>query len=60
VCFARENDVTLFKAEAAGAYYCPKCSFTGSAQEVQAMYADLRKKYRWITKRLTLDELRQL
>jgi hypothetical protein len=58
VCFARENDVTLMKE--GDEYYCIHCSYHGTAQEIAAMYQDLRKKYRWILKRVTLEELRQL
>ena len=59
VCFSRENDVVLFKRDEE-MYSCPKCSFTGTAWDVQEMYIDLRKKYRWIQKRMTLEELRNL
>lgn len=58
VCFARENDVTLMKS--GEEYYCIHCSYHGTAEEIAGMYADLRKKYRWIQKRVTLDELRTL
>ncbi len=60
VCFARETDVTLFKAPDRAEYYCVKCSYHGTKEEVAEMYMDLRKKYRWIRRRLTLDELRTL
>jgi len=58
VCFSRENDVVLFRE--GERYYCVKCSFAGSEADVRAMYADLRNKYRWITRRVTLEELRGL
>ena len=58
VCFGRENDVTLF--EDSHGYYCPKCSFTGTEGEVRAFYAALRKKYRLISQRLTLEEQRRM
>jgi hypothetical protein len=58
VCFARENDVTL--AKNGDEYYCVHCSYHGTAEETAGMYLDLRKKYRWIQKRVTLDELRTL
>jgi late competence protein required for DNA uptake (superfamily II DNA/RNA helicase) len=55
VCLGRENDVVLWKTENSD-YYCPKCSFTGTEAETRAMYADYRKKYRFLTKRLTLKK----
>lgn len=58
VCFARENDVTLFRD--GEEYYCIKCSFTGTDSEVRAMYTDLRKKYHWILKRVPLEEQRNI
>jgi hypothetical protein len=39
-------------------YYCIKCSYTGTEAEVRAVYAQLQKKYRLLTTRVTLDELR--
>ncbi len=58
VCFARENDITLMKDEAE--YYCIHCSYHGTTEDITAMYADLRKKYQWNQRRVTLDELRKL
>ena len=58
VCFGRENDVVLFHDEAG--YYCVKCSFTGTEAEVRGMYADLRKKHRNLTSRLTLEQQRTM
>jgi hypothetical protein len=58
VCFSRENDVYLFRA--GEIYYCVKCSFTGSEAQLHDFYADLRKKYKWIQKRLVLEDQRKL
>jgi len=41
-------------------YYCIHCSYHGTAEDITAMYADLRKKYQWNQRRVTLDELRKL
>lgn len=35
---------------------CIKCSFEGSENEVFAMYADIRKKYHWMGRRLTMED----
>lgn len=56
VCFARENDVVLHKKEDQ-TYYCVKCSFTGNEEDIREMYGDLKKKYRLMTKRITLEML---
>lgn len=58
VCFARENDVVLRQKDD-GAYYCVKCSFTGNEEEIQDMYRDMKKKYKLMTTRITLEELEQ-
>lgn len=58
VCFARENDVTLMTDGAE--FYCIHCSYHGTLGDIIGLYADLRKKYRWNQKRVTLDELRKL
>ena len=50
VCFSREIDVVLFRDD--DGYYCVKCSFVGSAQDIEGMYADVRKKFRLIGERL--------
>lgn len=59
VCFSRENDVVLFQREDE-TYDCPKCSFNGTAWDVQEMYLALQKKFRWIQKRVTVEDLRKL
>lgn len=57
VCFSRENDVTLFGDPSD--LYCSKCSYTGTARQTRERYADLQKKYRWMDRRVTLEQLRQ-
>lgn len=56
VCFVRENDVVLKKRND-GTYYCIKCSFTGTKEEIIQMYDDSKKKYRLMKKRITLEML---
>jgi hypothetical protein len=58
VCFNRENDVLLLEGETRG-LYCIKCGFSGDEARVREFYRDARKKYRLLTTRLTLEELRQ-
>ncbi|MEG0769072.1 MAG: hypothetical protein RSG59_04030 [Ruthenibacterium sp.] len=59
VCFARETDVVLHRA-ASGDYYCVKCSFTGGEVQIKELYADMKKKYRLRTTRLTLADLEKM
>jgi hypothetical protein len=54
VCFSRENDVYMLRD--GDILYCPRCSYTGTENETREFYSDLRKKYRWILKRLTIEE----
>ncbi len=58
VCLARENDVVINKYKD-GLYRCVKCSFVGTETEIKQMYQDYKKKYRYITKRITLEDLEQ-
>ncbi|HIR51222.1 MAG TPA: hypothetical protein IAA53_08040 [Candidatus Avoscillospira avicola] len=55
VCFGRENDVVLRRQ--GDRWYCIKCSFTGSSEEIEGMYRDLKKKFRLMTTRITLEDL---
>ena len=59
VCFARENDVVLH-GDGSGGFYCIKCSFTGTEQDIQSAYGNLKIKYRNLTRRLSLEEIRGL
>lgn len=58
VCFNREIDV-LMKYEN-GHYSCLKCSFVGTEREVRQLYKDIRKKFKWIDKRVTIEDYDQL
>ena len=55
VCFGRENDVVLKRQ--GERFYCVKCSFTGSKDEITEMYRDLKKKFRLMRTRITLEDL---
>ena len=54
VCFSREIDVVLYKEN--DAFYCIKCGFSGHESEIRSMYNDIRKKYRLMLKRMTLED----
>ena len=56
VCFSRENDVVLLRD--GDEHYCVKCGFVGDEVAIRAAYADLRKKYRLIATRVTVEEQR--
>lgn len=56
VCFARDNDVVLHSGDE-GDYYCVKCSFHGSKNEILQNYSNLKTKYKNITTRLTLEDI---
>lgn len=58
VCLSRENDVPLFEDEKG--FYCIKCSFTGTENDINAMYAGIRKKFLKIGKRYTMEELSKM
>jgi Zn ribbon nucleic-acid-binding protein len=59
VCFSRENDVVMVR-EGEDDFYCVKCGFRGSEDVVRDMYTDLQKKYRLMTRRITLDDLQTM
>jgi len=58
VCLSRDVDVVLYLD--AERYYCIKCSFSGQEDEIRRMYAGIRRKFRWIRRRVTLSDYRQL
>jgi len=58
VCFNREIDVLMSLVE--GRYYCLKCSFNGTEADVRDMYKDLQKKFKWIDKRITIEDYDRL
>ncbi|QYY35380.1 hypothetical protein [Ruficoccus sp. ZRK36] len=58
VCFSRDVDVLMQHEN--DQHYCIKCSFQGSESEVRAMYKDIQKKFHWNTKRIPLEQQRQM
>lgn len=58
VCFSRDIDV-IMKLED-DKYACPKCSYNGSEQETRVQYGHLKEKFRWINKRITVEDYDKL
>lgn len=56
VCFNRDIDVLMKFDTGDGTYKCQKCSYAGSAAEVHEYYLYLQKKFRWIDRRITLED----
>lgn len=60
VCFNRDIDVLMKLDESDKKYKCFKCSFQGTEAKVREYYGYLRSKFRWIEKRITLDNYNEL
>lgn len=58
VCFGREIDVLLLHD--GSVYYCVKCSFRGTVQEIRDHYAALKRKYSNRRQRLTIEQIDRL
>lgn len=58
-CFQREVDVVL-RAGPDGTMHCPKCSYTGSRQDVFAIYGRLRDRFRLRNTRLPVETQRSI
>jgi hypothetical protein len=43
-----------------GQYHCLKCSFTGTEDEVRQQYANLKLKFKWIDKRITIEDYEEI
>lgn len=56
VCFSRENDVVI-RQYPDGLYHCVKCSYFGTEEDIRSAYADLKKKYTFLRKRVTVEDL---
>jgi Zn ribbon nucleic-acid-binding protein len=59
VCFSRDIDV-LMKLDKSNHYSCLKCSYKGNIEEVRQAYKDIQKKYKFIDKRITIEDYHQL
>jgi ribosomal protein S27AE len=58
VCLSRDIDVVLYHD--GERYYCIKCSYTGQEDEIREMYAGIRRKFRWVHKRLSVEDIKAL
>ena len=56
VCFNRDIDVLMKFDTVDGSYKCQKCSYTGKQEEIREHYADLQKKFKWIDRRIGLED----
>lgn len=59
MCFSTLNDVTIFPDED-GVYRCLKCGYNDTYEGLLEQYARFRSRYKLITKRLTLEEQRNM
>ena len=57
-CLSKEIDVLLHQD--GDTYYCIKCSFTGSYEEIMQLYIQQKKKFLNRTKRITLQDIEKL
>ena len=60
VCFNRDIDVLMKLDLADGHYKCQKCSFSGQEEEIREYYAYLQKKFKWIDRRIKLEDYHKL
>ena len=51
-CFARELDIDMFYDEAKNEYYCIRCSYHGSEEEVLKLNEVNKYKYKNLKKRV--------
>ncbi len=51
MCFMRDLDIDMFYDRDKEEYYCIRCQFTGSEEEVLAMNELVRVKYRAMNER---------
>ncbi len=55
-CFMRDLDIDMFYDKDRDEYYCLRCQFTGSEAEVLAMNEQIKKKYKVMLKRITVED----
>jgi hypothetical protein len=52
-CFMRDLDIDMFYDKAKGEYYCLRCQYTGTEEDVKAKNEMARFRYRRILDRIT-------
>lgn len=52
-CFLRDLDIDMFYDKDKGEYYCIRCQFTGTEEEVLKMNQMARVRYRAMNKRVS-------
>ena len=55
-CFMRDLDIDMFYDRDKGEYYCIRCQFTGTEQEVEEKYQMARFRYGFIDKRFSFED----
>ncbi len=55
-CFMRDIDLDMFYDEAKKEYYCLRCNYVGSEEDVLAKNELAKYRYRFMDKRFTFDE----
>ena len=55
-CFMRDLDIDMFYDRDKGEYYCIRCQFTGTEQEVEEKNQMARFRYGFIDKRFSFED----
>ena len=55
-CFLRDLDIDMFYDRDKGEYYCIRCQYTGTEEDVLAKNQIARIRYRAMGRRFTEDE----
>ena len=55
-CFMRDLDIDMFYDRDKGKYYCIRCQFTGTEQEVEEKNQMARFRYGFIDKRFSFED----
>ena len=58
-CFMRDLDIDMFYDREKDEYCCIRCQYRGNEEDVLAKNEMARFRYKSMTKRFTLEELRQ-
>ena len=51
-CFMRDLDIDMFYDRVKKEYYCLRCPFTGTEEEVQRLNEQARYRYRYLLRRI--------